>query len=334
MAILTFDKEYEFSVNEVLDGSGQTEDDQSRDMIFRIKDHLIGWTNHPWSVDQSSGYVSSTWEVGYADNWPDYSALLWNSSGNSHAWCVLNSPMYGQMLIDCNGASTRTDLMTIKWSPESLFGAGTAAYAPTASDEMTCFTTGVKWKPWSAVATFQLHMIHATDGSGDHAFFTGNGVPFVYWGRHEVESPVDNYTLPEIFTAILTDSQTASAMTYSRHTEQLYWKGKRSASGDGTGIFTCGLTDAISRYATGEDCGQIVTGVNELSTTYMLYPLAVFSGSAGSLGRHGYVSDHWMVPSTLTTGTTIEQDPMSPTYEIAVFQNMALPWNGTVPVVS
>jgi hypothetical protein len=333
MAIVTFEKTYEFFVNHILDGSGQTEDDQSRDMIWHIKNQLISWTNYPWDVDQSCGYTGS-WQVGYDDYWPDYSALLWNSTGNDHAWCVLNAPTGGQLLLDCNGSSTRTDLMTVKWSPEGLFGAGTTTTAPTAVDEHTCYNQGSSWKNTSSVLTFQLHMIHSTDGEIDHVMFTYNATPFLYWVRQTVEGRVDGYTLPVVFAGVISTNLANSAMTYSRHVEQTYWKGKKSASGDGTGIFTCGLTHPITRDAPGDECGQIVTSANDISEAYVLYSIGIASFGAGLTGRHGYIVDQWMVPSALVTGSTLEEDPLLPTYELAVFANMALPWNGTVPVVS
>lgn len=333
MALVILEKTYEFAVNQVFTGSGQTEDEQKRYILWNCKDQMISWTNNPWTVVQSSGYTGS-WQAGYADYWTTWEAVLWNSTGNNHSWCVLESVGGGQLLLDCNGASTRTDLMTVKWSPEGLFGAGTTTTAPTAPDEGTCYSTGVAWLPSLSVQTWQMHMIHSTDGEIDHVLWTYNGYNITGWIHQTASCPVANYTLNEVFCGIATNSLSANAMTFSRHMDQQYWQGKKEATGDGSGIFDFGLSSLVGYNGAWNDMAGLVSGPNGISGKYAMYPIGILSDSVGADGRHGELVDQWFVPTNLPTGATLEENPLSPTYEIAVFANMAFPWSGAVPVVS
>jgi hypothetical protein len=177
------------------------------------------------------------------------------------------------------------------------------------------------------------HFIHATDGSADHMIICYNGVPFFYWAMCDVADRVDNYTLPGVAFGVSNSNVAASRMSYAIHTEQGYWGGKSNASGSAAGVFRFGLTNLVMG-TTGNDLGQLVPGMNSIAQQYALYPVGIMSLTAGLEGRHGRLPDMWMAPSSLSTGDSIEEDPANPTYELVVFGNIILPWNGTVPVVA
>jgi hypothetical protein len=333
MALVTFKKSYDFLVNQVIDGAGLGTHDFMKYQIWAIKNTLISYPNNPWVVLWSSDATSA----GAADYWTDWTKVNFHSGTNPHSWVVLDSFGGGQLLIDCkSSASTREDIITIKWSNEGLFvGPGTVNVAPVATDEHVMLNT-VNWRPYvydGDILPTQLHGIHSTDGEIDHIILTFNGTPFLYWGKQTVQCSVPNYDLKNIFFARTNNSLSTSRLSYGVHSEQQYWACKKNSSGDATGIFNCGLTVMVGE-TTGNDLGQIVTGPNSPSGKYQFYPIGMMSLTAGFEGRHGQLFDQWFVPSSLKTGFTLEEDYDSPTYELAVFANMALPCDGSVPQVS
>ncbi len=331
MAIVPFEKSYEFFVNHQF-GSGMTEMEQNAYVFWKIKDRLINWTQGAWSVHSSSDGSSN---VGAADYWLDYTTdILWNETGLAHSWVVLERPDGAQLLIECRGPTTRTDYITCKWSHEGLFTGGSLTNPPSAADQQALLDRN-QWYDTAGPRTMYMHLIHATDGSIDHMLLTYNGAAFFYWCSQTVLSPVDNYTLHNVFFARENTGVTSYRTTYAMHTEAQYWAGKKSVTADSEGLFRFGLTTLIGNSAgTPNDMGALVPLANSISGKCVLYPIGIVSMSVGYEGRHGRFADHWMAPGSLATGTTIEENPLSPTYEIAVFPHMAIPWDGTVPVVS
>lgn len=331
MAVVTLQKSYDFNVNQVITGAGLDLHEFMRYTIWKIKDTLVNYANNPWVVSYSSDATSA----GAADYWTDWTKVHFHSGTNAHSWVLLDSYAGGQLLIDCKStASTREDYLTVKWSNEGLFvGPGTVNVAPVAVDEHVLLNVQ-QWRNYVYyIKPIQLHGIHSTDGEIDHIILTADSVPFLYWGRQTVQGPVPNYTLNNIFFAITNDLSSTSRMSYAAHSEQQYWSCKKSASGDATGMFKCGLTVLVAN-TTGNDLGQVVTSANTMSGKSPLYPIGMMSMSAGFEGRHGYLVDQWFIPSATARGASYEEDPDSPTFEVVTFGDMAVPWNGTPPVVS
>jgi hypothetical protein len=176
-------------------------------------------------------------------------------------------------------------------------------------------------------------MIHSTDGEVDHIFVTYNGTPFLYWGAVTPTCPVAGYTLNNVFWARLNDDM-GTQTSLGRFVETPYWVGKIAASGDGTGLWTAQATALITGLSSSAYWfyNQSPT-VNDFSNRYPMYPMGLYSETAGYEGRHCALPDMWLVKGP-STGDTLEADALSPTYEFAVFGNLALPWNGTLPEVA
>lgn len=325
MAIVTFEKTYEFDVNHEI-GAGMGEAEFYGYVPWRIKDRLINWTNNPWTVALSSNAS----DVGADDYWDDWTDLHWNPAGVAHSWIVLSCSQGGQLLIDLKATSTREDIIKVAWSCEGAYTEGTTLNAPTAYDEVALIDND-QWIDSYGPYLIQMHLIHSTDGQIDHILLTQSGSSFFYWCHNTVQCPVANYSLNNVFFS--TASKIGSRCSYSYHTDIQQWVGKASVTGDTAGMFRFGLTSLVMGV-TGNNLGQIITGANSLSGKYVLYPIGIMSMTVGVEGRHGRLADQWFCPSTLATGTTLEEVPGSPTYELAVFANMVLPWNGTSPVVS
>lgn len=332
MSIVTLNKSYDFLVNQVIDGEGLDTHAFMRQPIWEIKNTLVSYPNNPWTVLWSSDATSA----GATDYWVDATAVVFHSGTNPHSWVVLGSYAGGQLLIDCkSSASTREDIITIKWSNEGLFvGPGTVNVAPVAADEHVLLNA-VQWRNYvydGDILPVQLHGIHSTDGEIDHVILTFGGVPFLYWAKQTIQCRVTNYNLGNIFFAHTCDSVNTSRMGYGSHTDQQWWAGKKDYSGDGTGIFSCGLTNFVGSST--NELGSVLPGANTFSGYSPLYPIGMMSMSAGYEGRHGQLVDQWFTPSSFSTGFTFEEDKDNPTFELAVFGSMLLPWNGTPPVVS
>jgi hypothetical protein len=339
MAVALIEKSYEWIVNELLDPA-MGEQDQNAFVFWNMKEKLTNWTSNPWTVagsgDASAGAMDSV------DRWVDYTTdLTWQRFGVPRSWIVLEHPNGQQILIDCwANADTRRDYIHFAFSGEGLFTGGSATACPTAVDGVELLPGGEvtpgSLSPWFDSAgprAMYAHFIHATDGSADHMIICYNGVPFFYWAMCDVADRVDNYTLPGVAFGVSNSNVAASRMSYAIHTEQGYWGGKSNASGSAAGVFRFGLTNLVMG-TTGNDLGQLVPGMNSIAQQYALYPVGIMSLTAGLEGRHGRLPDMWMAPSSLSTGDSIEEDPANPTYELVVFGNIILPWNGTVPVVA
>ena len=332
MAMPTLEKTYEFFVNHNY-GGGMTDHEWSAYSFWKIKDRLVNWSSNPWTVVSSSNKSIA----GAADYWLDYTTdVNWGNAGYTHSWIVLERPTGGQLLLDCKAnASTREDYCALAWSNEGLFTGGSTTNCPTAADEQYFIgsaTTYFNWSNGTAKAS-QLHMIHSTDGEIDHILMTYNGTAFLYWSAVTPICPVSDYTLLNLFWGRGNDTM-AAIPTAGNLLTTPYWRGKISASGDGTGKFTGQTTALITGYSSSAYwfINQSPT-VNDFSNRYPMYPMALYSDTAGYEGRHCSFSDMWLVKG-LSTGDTLEENALSPTYEFAVFNELALPWNGTLPEVA
>lgn len=328
MALVTFEKSYDFLVDQTYN-TGATDEEQHARILFGIKDALLNFTA-AWSVLSSSDQVLA----GASDYWTDWTKILWESGTAPHSWIVLESPGGGQLLIDCNYSSTRSDLLRVVWSPEGIFTGGTINVAPTALDQEIMVNIADWMGGATTVLQYQMHMIQSTDGENLLIFIYYNGVPVLNWIMLTVNDPVDNYTVNQIFFAAGNTSLTGWMGSVSRLFELELWSAKKDASGDATGLFKGTLTMPVTcptTISTPLWAKDVIANANAFSGRWQLWPIGFASDVAGAVGRHGRIVDLWVPPANLGQGDTIEADSSNPTYELAVLGPLVVPWTGIAP---
>jgi hypothetical protein len=333
MALPTLEKSYEFIVNQSFGGEGVIND--NRKGVLAVKNALIdGSFTVPWTVDYSCDSLTAGTPGDGIDRWIVFTDLDWaeNDASSARSWIVINMSAGRQLLIECRGSggsTTKHRKLRVMVSPGGLFTGGTTITRPTATDEQFLISN----EEWLAAQTsaqpYKFHLIRSTDGETTILLGCHNNTTPLFFAECKVQDPVAGFSHP--WGAV----QPAGGNGFSgcdhgslRDTQQFQMTTVVPAGVNFSGAWSSEgfLSDGI---------GQEMTLPNFFTNEWPLNPIGVAcSNLVTGMGRHGRIADLFYTSTALQDGDTIEAVPASPTREWAVFGDLVVPWNGTVPLTS
>ena len=330
MALPSVTKTYQYNVSNTI-AAAVTDTENYQRVLLGIKNALIGFATLPWTVVGSSNSVAAGMDA--VDRWSAYTNLVWNTGAAARSWIVLKNTGLAanfQMLLclTSNAASTEQN-MDIVVSPAIGFSGSSVTARPTAADEIVIHNgaTPVSWIGGFATTGFTTihHVMKSTDGKVTRWFVCNSGNVVSMFSIEEAADAVTGWTTPVVTTSIpststtvdhpaftnLNDLNTASAGYLSTTSIPLYWTSEG---------FIAGMN--------GE---QLNVVPNEISGEWPLSPIGLACTTAGKRGRHGRLYDIWWCTTSQLNGATYPNDA---TRVFAVFGDIVVPWNGTVPVIT
>lgn len=310
---LALSKSWQFNVNQVIKQTGVTNTD-FRTLMLAIKNALIGFSSHPWTVVGSNNTVAAGLDA--VDRWTVIGDLVW-SLGSTASWIVLTNAGLGtyQLLISLEGSSGAGSNFEIRASPGGLYTGGATNARPTATDEIIIGST----IPWcdsgltSRVRT-ALHVAMSTDGQCTRIWMcTQQGLVTGCWIFDKLSDAV--FSVPVV---ALIQASSSHALTFAGLiTSSSNWKVRANG----------GLISAIG---TAEAFGTSVlpTGTStnfdsDLDQTWPVEPMGLATQTRGAAGHLGTFQDLWCASAQLAVGqmlgTSRKAVSLSP---------LIMPWDG------
>ena len=328
---------WQFDINN-FNRNESSPDLNNRALLFNIKQALVGFSLSPWTVQGSSNSSAAGHDA--VDRWTTASNVVWAANGVAHSWIDLKQTGLGsnfQMLIDCTNASAA---LTVQISPSVGFSGGTTANRPTASDSITLILQGA----WGGQDTGSgqvyssiMHAMQSEDGYGTNVIITrGNGptsvtpktgeggVPCGFWHIGKAKNPIAEWTFPIVAVVAGATSLTGFTPGSGRGASSVYTD---------TSVFSSVQSSTtIALRATVEGFGSnlllnTLPTQNEIDGIFPVYPVGLYSTTAGYRGRLGELQDIWFAPLEYLHSTAYEDGYGNPR-QFMQFENLVLPWNG------
>jgi hypothetical protein len=220
-------------------------------------------------------------------------------------------------------------------SPAAGFGAanggtdGSTTARPTATDEVTMLAAGGAWggagtSLSDGAVNSRLHVMRTTDGLSTRVLITRNSQTSGLWLFERPDNIVTNWANPSYSMC------TANGVLAPSATQLTYAVVGANALGVGRAV------SAMSMFMTGEGVGsgtaligQRMPAANDLSGTFPLLPIGLYSDTAANRGRHGTLSDIWWALGALPDTTTY---PLDATKQFIQCGALVFPWDRSVPL--
>jgi hypothetical protein len=306
-----------------------------------------GWTqvcydtaNHPdWDIKPAD------WVPGSPGHWQYYYCSWCNLSGGLegvythncqiHSWIILAPPLssgsHYQILIDW--ASDNNQIYEGGWhqfhvSATGFTGGGERTVAPTAGANWSWVNQQWGGSTWGTAGAanydYTVHGMISNDGKQTRLLSCFNGLVDWTFTLDVLDKPVPS-------SAAWSDPTVISFFSSGNTTRYYLYPLGYGRCNDGAPFYTRwsdGSTSAL--YATSEGYGGATFGEdlpcpNEFTGAWEVQPVALYSfGTTGKLGRVGTLTDSWWAPTRIIDGTLLATQDSR---RLAVFNNMALPWN-------
>lgn len=289
MTMPTVEKTWQFDLHNLI--VGETEDVGNQKLLWMIKDKLINFGSTPWTVVGSSDSVSADSIPSTSnDYWVDYTDCVWGVAG-VHSWIVLKQTGIAsnfQLLLSCETSSTTyySYRMSVSFSPAAGFTGGSTSAPPTATDEVVVFAPAgtVNWTTANVATNMVVDFMQSTDGQCTRVLVFVDARIVSLICVEKAKNPLGTWTTPS-FVLWSTDVD-ADAVTYAlfHDASTKVFSGVSAAT---TNLY-CATIGAGANA-----CGELMTGFNNLSEEYDLYPIWFFSNTAGRRGVLGLMYDCW-----------------------------------------
>jgi hypothetical protein len=365
MAMPTPDKTWQFNVNQFIPGTGTTDAD-NKTTLLAIKNSLIGFSSHPWTVSGSCNGAGSFGMDG-VDRWDAISKIVFNYNGNAHSWIVLRQTGMDtlfEVLIDCyNNGSADSSRLNISWSTSGFTG-GSNTQAPTALGQVFSLANNTFhgsqgfWSPWNSGYSRMLHVMMSTDGQCTRVLYINIQNPGVIgglWLFETAKNPVSGWspavyvatsyydsawkpyydylksatTGPGSMTPLTAKPFNGSLPSYpydSRCTPATLGTG--IATGTTTGTAGCmGLSFGGDGYAS--NLFYLArTFHNQINMQLTFGYIPLISNTAGYRGRMGTAYDMWWGPYSVLAGGYDGTWPNDSSRQFWSCGNLIVPWTG------
>jgi len=296
----------------------------------RIKDIMIGFTNAPWSVLYSCDGTTAGTAGDLVDRWSAIAKLVWANAGVAHSWIILKQTGIAsnfQLCIDLSNSTSSN--ATVVFSPNAGFTGGTTTARPTATDEVVILSNTTWLSGSGSPFTGALSVMMTSDGQCTRVLFFRAGFAEGWWILDKPAAAVTGWSQP--FFGLITGGNGGQGVTLANSINTTSGKGVVRI-GTTTGVTSITTED----YTSGsEQAAQRQLTVHDLvpDQGYCITPAGIaVPSTVGARGRHGYLSDLWVVPSgSLRVGDTLPNDN---TRAIIIAGVLAMPWNGEQPKVN
>lgn len=356
MPLPVLDKSYTFNVNNVipLDGGftpsndGEQPTNDRKELLRQVKDALMATAF--WSVKSSSN--GTTPGTGAGDNWSTIADILWalDTGTPNFAWSVWqNTVLDLEVLLVCRtnsndeGGTPSAYISRPTLSGSSGFTGGAANARPTATDE-SYILNNESWGWGSGDATGKAWVFStmvSTDGEVTRVVWFNVNEIRGFWFFERLKNPVTGVSSPEIVCkmrsvgagggagnpdATYAGLHDADASVYSPQ-----YLGTSPVQQNPQALSKPPEVYMTSEGFNGQPCGQQFVSFNDVDGEYGFFPVGMASLFSGFAGRMGEFYDMWWGIDGNATGDTY---PVAGTNLFIQVNDLILPWNGTVPVVS
>jgi hypothetical protein len=329
MAMPTVEKTWQYNVNQGCGGLGSGNDPP--DMLFHLKQSLIGFASSPWTVWGSSNGAGSFGNNDGIDRWITSANCL--MGGASAAWIVLKQAGINASFALCfycnSGVSGATTMQFVAF-PTGVGTNGSASARPSAADELVLRGPG-RWGPVVGGGACVLHALQSTDGECTRIVFCRTGIACTFMAYDKPKSPIASWAAPAIATLVGSDIAGLATVTYANLNDRV----DVSVLGDTfsrIGSVPTRLYFASSCGAGSSTLGEFVTFPDDDTGEFPLSAISLASDTFGSRGTlKGQLYDLWWGSTAVPTGECYPDDGSR---QFAQFGHLVLPWDGSVPLIA
>ncbi len=331
MALPPLSKTWQYDVNFTQSGTATARAQQS---MHQIKEALIGFATLPWTVAFSSDSVAAGTPGDGVDRWDATTDVVW--AAGDHSWMVLKQTGISSNFQVCWDMGSDISDIELVISPSAGFTGGSISARPTATDEQIIVSDKAWGRGDATISTDQipLHCMMSDDGQVTRMIFNRDSAVSGFISFEKAQNPVSGWTIPWFVIFSCEENSTPNeSMTYARMRNDL-------ASNAATTFIRAVMPNPTERFENmrmSSDgfatvaTGTAFTGSNDISSDFEMNPASICCTVRPNRGVHGQIADIWFVSTDPAIGDTFPDDSSE---QFAVFDNMAIPWNGTTPVVT
>lgn len=354
MALPTLVKDWEIIENQTVTGdatvdSGTNAHRDRRNLLLAIKNQLVaagtsdvgptpGGSVTAWSVTQScnGSAVNSS-----GDNWSTNLDLVWDLSGNTHSWIVLQQTGVDtsfQICIDCLQNSNSNDgaEILVAVAPGGYNTDGTTSSRPTPSttDGELVVQDINQWSGSDAggARDFVWHMWRSEDGSCTHIVIHYADNPITWWFFCTPQNPSSGWSGTQFVSGALGANDGGSVLQYADWYDlaQAYtWRSNRISTADSnnrTAIYFSATTFEFGPF------GQELTVPNDITGEYVLGDIGCVSLESNFRGKMGSMFDVYWGQNVL--GLPADNYPSGGAKNWVQFGALVFPWDGAAPITT
>ena len=336
MALPVLDKTWEIGIVESRSLGQGTNQQINRETMFLLKQSLVVGGAAPWVVEYSCDAVVAGVPGDGIDRWLDRGDCSFGDAGQdgttNTSWIVLSQAGMGgfELMIHCdNGQAWTGNNSEIYYSPSAGFtGGGLLDAPPTATDQILLIGEGGAWLngEWNSTIEreYVLYTYRSTDGSCTRIFAWDitRQVNTMHCQLDTIKNPIAELTYP---FACVWFSSTGSAHEYAEYNDLAKHQMPSPVDGSAVPLFLTG-----DGYISSQG-GQNVTGINDFTSEYDIYPMGIASNTLNKRGRFGEIFDMWWLPTSLLDHSTMPLTP-SATREFMVVGDMLMVHDGSIPI--
>jgi hypothetical protein len=310
-------------------------------LLRTIKNQLLSMS--VWSMRYSCNSVVAGVAGDGVDRWATDADLVWTNAGAVCSWMVLRNSGMGATFEVCIGCKSSIFTVweagiTVRCSSIGFSGGDTSTL-PSAADQVTIANGAYgnsqpTWGPSGRWAdnnangggpgnfTASTHAIVSTDGQVSHVWVTSGWDGQAHWMFMKPRAPIAAWTDPWLAsvkgaygnTVLIGDTRCKSEPTNPSVYTYI------------NGVAATALLSYEGLPVSGRGGGVLgVTGWNDITQSWELFPMGVWVTAAGARGRQGRVWDYWYCSDSLHTGNSFPSDG---TRKLMAFTHSVVPWNG------
>lgn len=317
MALPTIDLTWDYTkINQAIAATGVA-NNTYKAVLLAEKNGMKNFTANAWTVVSSSNAVVANG----SDNWTTVADIVNNTAGVAHSWIVLKQAQMGagnlQLCIDMS-SNVSTSRRAMYLSANAGFSGGTTTARPTATDEVTLFTSGtifglsvdaaVKLQQWASSDGKQYRMTWLSGNAVQNAIIIGTPkLPTSGWTNSYYAIATAGATALDF--AVLCAAAAAPFTSRINGANTLMWM-----TSENWGTTTVG---APARLSTSNPLD---------SNSFPLFPIGLACEVGGAEGRQGLVYDMWWGLTINGNGDTYPNDA---TRQFVQIGDVVFPNNGT-----
>lgn len=327
MALPVLSKTWQYNTNISITQGNSSPQGYCSQLLFELKEALIGFGSNPWVVVASSNASVANSN----DNWAAWTDVRHENPGTAHSWIVLKQAGVATNFQICfdpiRNSGGNLSVVRTYVSENAGFTGGTTTNRPTATDEIDTWNHPSTGQPeWtdrilpSSVPGW-LHVMQSTDGEITRFLYYSASVNYVFGNIEKPKDVQSGWTIPWIFTFSTSEySGTDYKPTYGYLNDLCELTPCRAG----------GVTSAHCYY-TAEGCISSTLAEQQSftapldSSSYGMYPIGLWCLDVGAQGRLGALTDIWWASVATSDG---DYYPADLSKQFVQVYDLVLPWNG------
>lgn len=289
---------------------------RAQEMLFAIKEAMVGFASNPWTVALSSN--TSTASAG--DNWTTPADLVW-STGTARSWIVLENSTGFQMLFDLRESTSSANQMDLYVSTNGGFTGGTTAATPTSPGQVT-FSTSLPWfnNPVNASHQSYANVMHSDDGNQTWVVLNSEGVNQAVWCINTPSNSVAQWVDPRLVAFHVNP-------TVDYDNDMFKGSTRCKANFEAVDTWASAFGYTLTRDGATQPASKEQSSVSGVTGAHQLCPVWIGANSPLAVsGVHGLIDDFYLIhPSAASPGDTL---PLAGPPEWVKLDDWIVPWTG------